>query len=315
MTQQPRLAVCIMGPTASGKTALAMALAERIAAEIISVDSALVYRGMDIGTAKPTPAERAAVRHHLIDIADPGEGYSAARFRDDALAAMDDIAVRGRMPLLVGGTMLYFRALLQGLSQLPGRDETLRSRLDAQAAVEGWPALHRRLAAHDPVSAGRIQSRDAQRIQRALEVLMLTGQPLSRLQAQARRQAPQGWRFLRVGLLPQDREALGARISVRFSQMMEQGLLQEVEGLFSRPDLGPETPALRAVGYRQLWGHLAGRATLDEACEQAVAATRQLAKRQLTWLRSETLECRLDPFVADPLPAVLAVIEGGRTAR
>ncbi len=315
MTQQPRLAVCIMGPTASGKTGLAMALAERMNAEIISVDSALVYRGMDIGTAKPTPAERARVVHHLIDVAEVGESYSAARFRHEALAAMEAVVERGRLPLLVGGTMLYFRALLQGLSPLPGRDEALRARLDAQAAIVGWPALHRQLAEHDPESAGRIQSRDGQRIQRALEVLMLTGQPLSRLQARGTPRAPEGWRFLRIGLVPEDREALAGRIAARFLQMMEQGLLAEVEGLFTRSEPAAQTPALRAVGYRQLWGHIAGGMPLDVACEQAVAATRQLAKRQLTWLRSEVLELQVDPFVEDPVPPVLAAIEAARMAR
>lgn len=315
MADAPRLAVCIMGPTASGKSGLAMALAECTGAEIISVDSAQVYRGMDIGTAKPTQAERARVPHHLIDVADPGEQYSAGRFRQQALAAMRDIDERGRLPVLVGGTLLYFRALLQGLSQLPGRDEALRAKLEAQAAIVGWPALHQQLAEHDPVSAGRIQSRDAQRIQRALEVLMLTGQPLSRLQADVAPQAPTGWRFMRVGLVPGDRQGLAERISARFSQMMEQGLLEEVQALFGRGDLGPHTPALRAVGYRQLWRHLAGEVTLERACEQAIVATRQLAKRQLTWLRSQDLEIRLDPLVADALPPVLAGIETARAAR
>lgn len=315
MTDFPRLAVCIMGPTASGKSGLAMALAECAGAEIISVDSAQVYRGMDIGTAKPNQAERARVPHHLIDVADPGEHYSAGRFRDDALAAMQDIASRGRLPLLVGGTLLYFRALTQGLSRLPERDEALRAELNAQAVIIGWPALHQQLAEHDPVSAARIQSRDAQRIQRALEVLMLTGQPLSRLQAEHSPQLPSGWRFLRVGLIPEDRQVLARRISARFSQMMEQGLLAEVQSLFGRGDLGSQTPALRAVGYRQLWRHLAGEVTLEHGCQQAIVATRQLAKRQLTWLRSQALEMRLDPLVADALPSVLAGIEAARAAR
>jgi len=315
MADDRRLAVCIMGPTASGKSRLAMALAELTDAEIISVDSAQVYRGMDIGTAKPTQAERARVPHHLIDVADPVEHYSAGRFRDEALAAMQDIAARGRLPLLVGGTLLYFRALLEGLSQLPGRDSALRAKLDAQAAIVGWPALHRQLAEHDPVSARRIQSRDAQRIQRALEVLMLTGQPLSRLQAEVTPQPPADWRFLRIGLVPENRQLLAQRISARFAQMMEQGLLAEVQALRDRGDLGPRTPALRAVGYRQLWRQLAGDETLELACEQAIVATRQLAKRQLTWLRSQGLEMRLDPFVADALPLVLARVEAARAAR
>ncbi len=284
-----------MGPTATGKSALGLSLAERLDGEIISVDSALVYRGMDIGTAKPSAEERARVPHHLIDVVDPAEPYSAARFREEAIAALHTIAARDRLPLLVGGTMLYFRALLQGLSPLPPRDPGLRARLDAQAAVEGWPALHARLAALDPESAARIRPRDAQRIQRAMEVVLLTGQPLSRLQARPAG-PPAGWRFFTVALVPEDRTRLAARIAGRFDQMMERGLLEEVRALYQREDLDEEAPALRAVGYRQLMAHLRGCCTLGEARERAVIATRQLARRQLVWLRRESPDQALDPF-------------------
>jgi tRNA dimethylallyltransferase len=303
-----RLAVCLMGPTATGKSELGMRLARRFAGEILSVDSALVYRGMDIGTAKPGVAERLEIPHHLIDLIDPREPYSAGRFREEALAAMGELAARRRLPVLVGGTLLYFRALLQGLSPLPQRDPALRARLDAEAAEFGWPALHARLAAIDAEAAGRIHPTDSQRIQRALEVATLAGRPLSELQRDGQGGAPPGWRFLSIGLVPGDRHRLAAGIRERFDRMMEQGLLDEVRGLYRRGDLAASTPAMRAVGYRQLWAHLAGGPGLAEAREQAVAATRQLAKRQLTWLRVQTPDLVIDPFAADPWPAIEAAV-------
>jgi tRNA dimethylallyltransferase len=284
MTPSP--AILLMGPTAAGKSGLAMELARAVPAEIVSVDSALVYREMNIGTAKPTPEQRAAVPHHLVDLLDPAEAYSAGRFRRDALAAMEATRARGRIPLLVGGTMLYFRALQRGLADLPEADPAVRAELDEQARHGGWPALHAELALVDPVSAMRIQPGDAQRIQRALEVWRLTGTPLSQLQA-AGGTAPEGWRFLKLGLAPASRLRLHEAIERRFHAMMEAGFLVEVERLHGRGDLHPGMPSMRAVGYRQLWAHLDGQCGLDEAIQGAVSATRRLAKRQMTWLRAE----------------------------
>jgi tRNA dimethylallyltransferase len=284
MTLSP--AILLMGPTASGKTELAMDLARALPAEIVSVDSALVYRQMDIGTAKPSAELRAEVPHHLVDLLDPAEAYSAGRFRRDALAAMGAIRDRGRVPILVGGTMLYFRALQRGLAELPEADPAIRAELDEAAARRGWPALHEDLARVDPGAAARIKPGDSQRIQRALEVWRLTGVPLSRLQA-AGLEIPEGWRFLKLGLAPASRPELHARIEQRFRAMMGAGLLAEVERLFSRGDLHPGLPAIRAVGYRQLWAFLAGECSLEAAEERAIVATRQLAKRQWTWLRAE----------------------------
>jgi len=275
-----------MGPTASGKTGFAIELARRLPAEIVSVDSALVYRGMDIGTAKPSPALRAELPHHLIDLLDPAEAYSAGRFRRDALQAMAQIRARGRVPLLVGGTMMYFRALLRGLADLPEADPALRAALDREAAARGWPALHAELARVDPVSAARIQPGDSQRIQRALEVWRLAGRPLSELQA-AEGDAPRGWTFLKFALAPPTRVALHAAIEQRFREMMAAGFADEVRQLHARGDLQPGLPAIRAVGYRQLWAWLEGECSLAEAVEKAITATRRLAKRQATWLRSE----------------------------
>ena len=291
--QRP-LAVFLMGPTASGKTALACALSERFPVELVSVDSALVYRGMDIGTAKPDAATLATYPHRLIDIRDPAEPYSAADFRSDALAAMQDITAGGRVPLLVGGTGLYFRALQQGLSHLPEADPAIRERLAAEAADAGWPALHRRLERLDAVAAARIGPNDAQRIQRALEVIELTGRPLSEQQ-----QGGSGerfpWRVLKLALLPADRAPLHARIADRFDAMLAGGFLDEVRALRERKDLHADLPAIRAVGYRQAWEHLDGQTSAAEFRDKGVFATRQLAKRQITWLRSE-----LDARVLDP---------------
>lgn len=278
----------LAGPTASGKTAIALALAERLPLEIVSVDSALIYRGMDIGTAKPSPAERAQVPHHLIDILDPAESYSAARFVQDAQALINAIHARGRLPLLVGGTMLYFKALIDGLDAMPGSDSTVRAALDAQAAALGWPALHAQLAQVDPATAARLAPHDAQRIQRALEVWQLTGQPLSAFHQRSRAAAtPPVHRLL--SLEPDNRAWLHERIAQRFEAMQQAGFLDEVLALRQRGDLHGDLPSMRCVGYRQAWEALDeglhGSALHRYWLERGVAATRQLAKRQLTWLR------------------------------
>jgi tRNA dimethylallyltransferase len=278
--------VLLMGPTASGKSQLALALCERLAAEIVSVDSAQVYRGMDVGTAKPDAATRARVPHHLIDLCDPAEAYSAARFCEDALRAIGEIRARGRIPLLTGGTMLYFRALQQGLSDLPPADAQFRARLAQEARQQGWPALHTRLARLDPDSAARLHPNDAQRIQRALEIVELGGAPVGALQA--RKAGPAlGGPVVKVALNPPERSVLHERIAARFHEMMREGFLDEVTRLRARGDLTADLPSLRAVGYRQLWAHLDGAWDLDTAVARGIAATRQFAKRQLTWLRAE----------------------------
>jgi len=275
-----------MGPTGSGKTDLAAALVERFPLEIVSVDAAMVYRGMDIGTAKPAPELLARAPHHLIDLIDPAESYSAARFLKDAGAAMDAIAARGRVPLLAGGTMLYFRALQSGLARLPAADARIRSRLEARAAEQGWPALHAELARLDPVSAARIRPNDRQRIQRALEVIEATGRPLSvQLAEDLRGATRQG--DLALVLAPSDRAVLFDRVAARFDDMLRRGFVEEVRLLRARRDLHAGLPSIRLIGYRQLWQHLAGETTLAEASAKAIAATRQLARRQLTWLRAE----------------------------
>jgi tRNA dimethylallyltransferase len=284
----------LTGPTGAGKSEWAIAVAEREPLEIVSVDSALVFRGLDIGAAKPSQAVRAHIRHHLIDICDPTESYSAGRFVADALAAIRDIRARGKVPLLVGGTMLYLRALRHGLAALPGADPQLRAELDAEAARHGWPALHARLAELDPEGAARIAPHDAQRIQRALEVCLTTGRPLSQLQKDT--VSPLASCRVRFWVLsPPERERLHERIARRFEAMMAAGFLDEVRALRRRGDLTARHPAMRAVGYRQLWGHLEGRYDLAEAARRAIAATRQLAKRQLTWLRAEPGAEWLDP--------------------
>ncbi len=285
--------VLLMGPTGAGKTDAAIELASRRPAEIVSVDSAMVYRGMDIGTAKPDPELRARVPHHLIDIREPHESYSVGQFLRDARQAIDDIRTRGRLPILTGGTMLYFHALLNGLAELPESDPQLRKDIDARALREGWPALHAELARLDPEAAARIHPNDPQRIQRALEVCWLAGAPLSRLQSE--RTPPLGdLRVARVVLCPAERGELHRRIERRFQDMMARGLLEEVRRLHVDVKLSAEMPALRAVGYRQLWGHLDGLYDLDTAIERSIAATRQLAKRQLTWLRAVKEACWID---------------------
>ncbi len=289
-----------MGPTASGKTALAVGLVERFPLEIISVDSALVYRDMDIGTAKPDAATLARAPHHLLDIRDPTETYSAAAFCDDARRLMADIAARGRVPLLVGGTMLYFRALLQGLDDLPRADVALRKELEAQAAARGWPALHVELAAVDPATAARLAPNDSQRIGRALEIFRLTGTPMSALLDRVQSELP--YRVLQLALIPSDRAVLHQRIAARFDAMLAEGLLDEVETLRRCYALNADLPSMRAVGYRQAWAYLDGEIDLKGLREQGIAATRQLAKRQLTWLRSWPDVVELD-CLADDLGA------------
>jgi len=279
-------AVLLMGPTGAGKTDLAAALVERLPLEIVSVDAAMVYRGMDIGTAKPSRELLARAPHHLVDVVDPAESYSAARFLADADAAMAAIAARGRVPLLAGGTMLYYRALQAGLAPLPAADAAVRRRIDERAAAEGWPALHAELARLDPAAAARIRATDRQRIQRALEVIELSGRPLSAQHAQDLRGAASR-DDLPLVLAPSDRVLLADRLAARFDGMLKRGLLDEVQGLRARGDLHAGLPSMRLIGYRQLWQHLDGVLTLGDATEKAVVATRQLARRQLTWLRAE----------------------------
>ena len=279
-------AIFVMGPTASGKTDLAVALARELPVDVISVDSALVYRGMDIGTAKPEPELLAEVPHALVDILDPEESYSAARFREDALARMEASRAAGRVPLLVGGTMLYYHALQYGLSDLPSADPELRARLQARLAEEGGVALHRELARLDPVAAARIHPNDPQRLLRALEVIERSGRPLSELQAGCRGEALR-WRVLKLVRVPQDRQVLHERIARRFHRMLELGFEEEVARLLARPGIHPELPSMRAVGYRQMAAYLLGNCTREEMVEGGIVATRQLAKRQFTWLRRE----------------------------
>ena len=290
-----------MGPTASGKTAVSLGLTLRLPLEIVSVDSAQVFRDMDIGTAKPDRATLAKYPHHLIDLISPEERYSAARFRADALRVMAEITARGRIPLLAGGTMLYFKALREGLSDLPQADAELRRGIDAEARQRGWPALHAELAALDPAAAARLRPTDAQRIQRALEVVRLTGAPLAESLARRTEAAPP-YRLIQLALLPSDRAVLHERIAQRFDAMLAAGLIEEVRGLRRKYRLDAGLPSMRCVGYRQVWEFLEGSCSQAELREKGIAATRQLAKRQLTWLRSwpgaETFDCLADDLVA-----------------
>ena len=288
----------LTGPTGAGKTDWAVRLAETAPIEIVSVDSALVYRGLDIGTAKPGRELRARIPHHLIDICDPAESYSAGRFVADALERISAIHARRRVPLLVGGTLLYLRALLHGLAVLPAAAPALRAELDARAAREGWPALHAELGRLDPEAAARISANDSQRIQRALEVCLSSGQPISKLQ-QDTTSPLAGWPLTYWVLAPGDRSVLHERLARRFTAMMEAGFLEEVSALRDRGDLTARHPSMRAVGYRQLWAHLEGVYDLTEAVRRGIAATRQLAKRQLTWLRSEKQAQWLDPATSE----------------
>ena len=279
------LVICLMGPTAAGKTALALALCDALDCAIVSVDSAQVYRGMDIGTAKPEPSVLARYPHRLIDIRDPAEVYSAADFRSDASAAIEEIIASGRTPLLVGGSMLYFRALTQGLADLPPANPRVRAEILAQAQAAGWEAVHRRLAEVDPLAAARIPPTDPQRLQRAMEVFLVSGVTISSIH-QRQQAAPLPWRLLQLALAPQDRAVLHRRIALRFDAMLQAGFLEEVAALRARGDLKPTLPSLRSVGYRQAWDYLDERICRATMVERAVVATRQLAKRQYTWLRS-----------------------------
>jgi len=278
-------AILLMGPTASGKSALALAIAERFGCEIISVDSGQIYRHMDIGTAKPGAAERARVPHHLIDVVEPHESYSAARFRDDATALMREITERGKIPLLVGGTMLYFKALTEGLNDLPEADPTIRLVISTMAEEKGWPGVHAELARADPQAAARIQPNDAQRIQRALEIFYLTGKSMTELLTKPK-YVYLPYRICSVALATEPRERLHERIAERFELMLELGLISELRKLRRTYALEPDMPSMRCVGYRQVWGYLDGDYSLATLREKAITATRQLAKRQLTWLRA-----------------------------
>ncbi len=300
-------AIFLMGPTASGKTALAVSLVERFPLEIISVDSALVYRGMDIGTAKPDAATLARAPHHLLDMRDPTEAYSAAAFCDDARRLMADIVARGNVPLLVGGTMLYFRALLHGLDDLPRADAALRKQIEAEAAARGWPALHAELARVDPGTAARLAPNDSQRIGRALEIFRLSGTPMSALLDRVQSELP--YRLLQLALIPSDRAVLHQRIAARFDAMLADGLVDEVEYLRRQHVLKPDLPSMRAVGYRQAWAYLDGDIDMKALREQGIAATRQLAKRQLTWLRSWPGAVALDCLADDLEERAVALIE------
>lgn len=274
-----------MGPTAAGKTDLAIKLVQNYQCDIISVDSAMVYRDLNIGSAKPSASELALAPHRLIDICDPSDPYSAARFRDDALSEMAEVTSKGRVPLLVGGTMLYYKALLEGMDNLPDSNPDIRQSLQQQLEKEGLSTLHQRLAEVDPISAQRINSNDPQRTLRALEVYAITGKPLSALHAEQEKQEFP-YQLLQMAVAPEDRSFLHQRIETRFHAMIEEGFIQEVEKLFQREDLHSELPAIRSVGYRQIWQYLEGQLTLEEAIEKGIIATRQLAKRQFTWLRS-----------------------------
>ncbi len=302
-------ALLIAGPTASGKSGLALRLAELMPAELISVDSAQVYRGFDIGSAKPSHALRERIPHHLLDIRDPEDTYNAGEFVTDALQAIEAIRARGRLPILVGGTMLYFNALIRGIAKLPTADPDIRRVIDAEALVRGWPALHGDLTLVDSVAAAKIHPNDAQRIQRALEVYRSTGRPISEWQRET--QARHAWRFSRIALVPTDRAWLHERIEQRFQQMMQEGFLEEVRALRARSSLAPEAPSLRAVGYRQLWSHLVGEIDLPTAVARAVVATRQLAKRQLTWIHADPDWEGLDPQQEELLEAKVAALQRG----
>jgi len=300
-----RTAVCLMGPTASGKTDIAIRLCKRFPFDVISVDSALVYRGMDIGTAKPDAATLARTPHRLVDIRDPEEPYSAGEFVRDAHQAMDEIFAAGRIPLLVGGTMMYFRALTQGIAELPSADVNLRRQIDAEGEAVGWPSLHADLARIDAQTAARLNPNDSQRIQRALEVYRLSGVPLSEWHEQARAEKPESdMRFVKVALQPEPREILHTRIEERLNVMINNGFLDEMNVLRERENLTRDASSMRSVGYRQFWTHALGECSFDQARYKALVATRQLAKRQITWLRSdESIKC-FDPLLTDVIDAI-----------
>ena len=303
-------AIFLMGPTASGKSTLAVQLAQALNGEIISVDSALVYRGMDIGTAKPSLEERGGIPHHLIDILDPAEAFSTGQFRNKALALMADITEQGRMPLLVGGTMLYFNALNNGLAVLPEADAAIRAKLDAELISLGKEALHQRLASIDPEAAARIHPNDPQRIQRALEVFEISGKPLTAYFTDAQQTAIP-YRIIKLIVAPTDRKILHGLIAKRFITMLDEGFMEEVEALIKRGDLNVTMPSIRAVGYRQVWAYLHGEYDKATMIEKGVAATRQLAKRQFTWLRKETDVLHFDSNQPDLVNAAIAEINKG----
>jgi len=299
--------ICIAGPTASGKSAAARAIAQRWPVEIINVDSATIYRGMDIGTAKPTAQERAEVTHHLLDILDPADSYSVASFRRDALQCVHDIQARGHLPLLVGGTMMYFKALRDGLNDLPAANPDIRKNLEAHAALEGWPAMHAWLKTVDPITAQRLSPNDSQRIGRALEIWQISGQPMSALLG-ATQPADEPVATITLSLEPLERSLLHTRIAERFDQMLELGLVTEVQALYARGDLHPGLPSVRCVGYRQLWAMLEGELDLKQAKEQAISATRQLAKRQITWLRSQPTRHLIDACSPSAIDQVVQAV-------
>jgi tRNA dimethylallyltransferase len=309
------LVICLAGPTAAGKSASTLALAERWPLEIVNVDSATIYRGMDIGTAKPSPEEQAQVPQHLLDILDPIQSYSAADFVADALRLIDEIRARGRIPLLAGGTMMYYKALRDGLDDLPQADPALRAELEARAAVQGWPALHAELAQLDPVTAARLAPNDSQRIQRALEICMLSGQPMSALLLRSQRpRDATGNQYLTISLEPSDRAALHARIEQRFDAMLDRGLLDEVRALRARGDLHTGLPSVRCVGYRQMWAHLDGEVRRPTPRQQRNPPKPQLAKRQITWLRAQPerviVDCLAADAVAQTIDAMAVALAG-----
>lgn len=297
--------LCLAGPTASGKSAASLALADRWPVEIIVMDSATIYRGMDVGTAKPTPAEQTRMPHHLIDIRDPTQTYSAAEFRSDALALIAQIHARGRVPVLCGGTMMYYKILREGISQLPEADAALRAGIDEEARLRGWPALHAELALYDPATAARLAPNDSQRLQRAIEIYRGSGVPMSEWLARSLPAGDSPYRYVTLSLEPGDRLALHERIARRYRAMLDEGLLEEVARLYGRGDLHTGLPSIRCVGYRQLWDHLEGKVSLQAAVEQAIAATRQLAKRQLTWLRSDPQRRVVDCLASDAASQVI----------
>lgn len=301
-----KTAICLMGPTASGKTDVAVSLCKRFPFDIISVDSALVYRGMDIGTAKPDAETLRRTPHRLIDIRDPEESYSAGEFVRDARTEMDAIFAQGQVPLLVGGTMMYFRSLTAGIAELPSASAEIRAILDAEAEQSGWPAMHERLRDVDPVVAKRVKPNDRQRIQRALEVYLASGKPLSEWQEASPGAVVDDVRFVKIALQPATRKVLHERIEMRLNLMLNNGFVEEVKELYEREGLTPQHSSMRSVGYRQLWQYLDGKCTLDEAAARALAATRQLAKRQITWLRSEQELQSFDPLEADKIDAISA---------
>jgi len=277
--------ICIIGPTAVGKTDLAIKITRDLPCEIISVDSGMIYRTMDIGTAKPTPTELSLAPHHLVDICDPKDLYSAAYFRKDALLAIEEILHKKKIPLLVGGSMLYFKILLEGVSPLPNADPDVRAQIAKEAEICGWKFLHKKLQIIDPISAAKISSSDSQRIQRALEVYQLTGKNISELCAM---NPPQTlpYKTIKIALIPNDKNLLRKKIALRFKNMLQSGFIEEVARLYNRGDLHPDLPSMRAVGYRQIWNYLTKKTNYDEMCEEAINATNQLAKRQMTWLRN-----------------------------